>query len=204
MLLKGDTELILPLSRKHGCAAHLGFSTFLGDSLVHFRRSQIEHKEVFTICADELSQNLVSVVRVPAHHIKQLHKEDLARYLAGFALAAAVGTPLKRMQVRFKAGTDSQLACLSVDQKLNVIDLRQALDASGVQADFVIVEGDRRFADVGKEFTADNLKLIQAEGVILFNPIIDQYRGSKYMVTLFCSGKKPLYDETHSLLKHNR
>ena len=99
MLLKGNTELILPLSREHGRAAHLGFCAFLGDSLVYFRRGKIEHKEVLTICADELSQNLVSVVRIPAHHIKQLHKEDLARYLAGFALAAAVGTPLKRMQV---------------------------------------------------------------------------------------------------------
>ena len=46
--------------------------------------------------------------------------------------------------------------------------------------------------------------LCSDEDKSLAQPIIDQYRGSKYMVTLFCSGKQPMYDETRSLLKHNR
>ena len=70
MFFERNTKLILPLSREHGRAAHLGFRTILDDPLVHFRRGKIAHKEVLTISADELSQYLVSVVRVPAHHIK--------------------------------------------------------------------------------------------------------------------------------------
>lgn len=46
--------------------------------------------------------------------------------------------------------------------------------------------------------------LCSDEDKSLAQPIIDQYRGSKYMVTLFRSGKKPLFDETRALLRHNR
>lgn len=46
--------------------------------------------------------------------------------------------------------------------------------------------------------------LCSDEDKSLAQPIIDQYRESKYMVTLFCSGKKPLFDKTRTLLTHNR
>lgn len=155
MFLKGNAKLILPLRWEYRRAAHLGLCAFLNDPLVHLCGGEIEYKEILAISPDELTQNFVSVVWIPAHHIEQLHEEDLARHLTRLAFAATVGTPLKRMQIRFETWPDSQLPRLAVDQKLNVIDLRQALDACRVQTDLVVVEGDGRFADVRKEFNGE-------------------------------------------------
>lgn len=42
------------------------------------------------------------------------------------------------------------------------------------------------------------------ENKTLAQPVIDKYRGTDYLVVLFCSGKGNLQENTLSLLLHNR
>ena len=55
------------------------------------------------------------------------------------------------MEIRLKAWTDSQLLRLPIDQKLNEVDLRQALYAGGIQADLVVAEGNGWLTDMREE-----------------------------------------------------
>ena len=95
MLFKGDAKLVLPFCREYGSPACLWFGSFFDDPLINLRGSEVKYKKVLIIRADELAKNLVSVTRIPVHHVKQLHEEKPSGYLTRLSLAAAAGAPLK-------------------------------------------------------------------------------------------------------------
>ena len=169
---KRDTKLILPLRREYRSPARLGLGAFFDDPLINLCGSKIEHKEIFAVRTDEFSKNLVSIAWIPAHHVKQLHEEYLPSHLTRLTLATAVGAPLERVQIRFQARPDSELLSLPIDQKLNVVYIRQAPDAGSIESDLVIAEGDGRFTHVREELSSNHLKLIQTEGIIILNRFI--------------------------------
>ena len=61
---------------------------------------------------------------------------------------------------------------LAIDQKLNVVDIRQAPDAGGIEPNLVVTESDGRFAHVREKLSANHLKLIQTERMIFLNRFI--------------------------------
>lgn len=92
MFIHGKAELVLPMLRENGRFGSLGLFAFLLRPLVYLRCGKVEEEQIFSIAADDIAQELVAVIVVPTHEVKELCKKQLATNLSGLALAVP-GTP---------------------------------------------------------------------------------------------------------------
>ena len=80
----GQAKLILPSGREHRYPGCLWLTAVLCNALEDLRRIQVESDQILTIGMDDLAEQLISVVEIPFHHLKELRKKELACYLSRF------------------------------------------------------------------------------------------------------------------------
>ena len=166
MFIHGKAELVLPMLRENGRFGSLGLFAFLLRPLVHLRCCKVEEKQILSIAADDITQELVAVIVVPAHEVKELCKEQLAADLSGFSLAVA-GTPRITILGVLITRQSNHLLGIGIDQELNKLYRRHLFQAGGIKLDLTVFEGYRGFVDVGKELSTNNLISFIAEVAVL-------------------------------------
>ena len=65
MFIHRKAELVLPMLRENRCSGSLGLFAILLRPLVNLRGREIEEKQILTITADDIAQELVAVIVVP-------------------------------------------------------------------------------------------------------------------------------------------
>ena len=78
MFINRQTELVLPLSRKYRCSGIAGLLALLKNSLVDLCIVHVKDKEILAICTDQLAEQLIALVGIPAHKLHDLCKEQAA------------------------------------------------------------------------------------------------------------------------------
>ena len=108
--------------------------------------------------AESIDESPVPVTLITEDMIKASGAKNLRDLLMTFVPGI---TPLEGEDVRFLTGANGQHLFLPIDQNLRIVDIRQFFDTGRVDAELPLAEGDSRFAELGEEFAADNLKSIE-------------------------------------------
>ena len=88
MFTIGQAELILPTGREYRCTRSLGLASVFCNTLIDLRSIQVECDQILTVGMDDLTKQLVPLINIPVHQLKELCKEELARHLARLPLPA--------------------------------------------------------------------------------------------------------------------
>ena len=166
MFVHRKAKLVLPMLREYGCSGSLGLFTFVLRPLVHLRCCKVEEKQILSIAADDIAQELIAVIVVPTHEVEEFCKEQLAADLSGFAFAIA-GTPRVSILGVLITRQSNHLLGIRVDQELNKLYRRHLFQAGGIKLDLTVFEGYRGFVNVGKELSTNNLISFIAEVAVL-------------------------------------
>ena len=169
MLLYRFAELTDPFAgiyRRSGCLSAL-FSVLIHDGfpLIHGSGRQIKYKQVLILMMNHLPDDLISVRRIPLHHVHD-HGE---KHAAGDDLRfPRSSTPLERIPIVLRAGANHQLFLLTVNQNLHILHIRGFLETYSIDAELTVCEGDRRFQHVRIILTPCHLKTVVTEiGILL-------------------------------------
>lgn len=79
----GQTELILPTGWEYRCTRSLGLASVFCNTLINLGGVQVEYNQILIISMDDLANQLVPVINIPVHQLKELCKEELTRHLTG-------------------------------------------------------------------------------------------------------------------------
>ena len=109
------------------------------------------------------------MVGIPIHHVKHFQKEQRAGCLPRFSFTLTHRTPLKGTTLIFPTGTECQNLGMRIDQGLNEACIRESIQASGIDIELAVIEGNCRFMGMRKELSADNLEFLQVEVRAHFN-----------------------------------
>ena len=112
--------------------------------LIHFRSSEVKKQKIFPIAADNVSEQFVSEIMIPTHHVKQLGKEQLATNLSGLALAVA-STPGIAVFGIFLTRKYDHFFSLGVNQELHKLHGRHFFQTGGIELYSAILKRNRWF-----------------------------------------------------------
>ena len=82
-----------------------------------------EVKHVFAIRVDNISEQLITAVRIPLHHGKNLCEKYLACNLTWSAFPLGLVTPFERISCTFLAGTKCEDLPFTVNKHLHVVGM---------------------------------------------------------------------------------
>ena len=120
---------------------------------------------------DDFSKQLVPVIDIPVHQLKELCKEEFPRHLSWLSLFANCIAPCKCISLKFGAGTQRKDARLPIDQELDTVCVRELVQASGVDIDFVVVERYRWFESVCKKLPSNHLVSVKIKVIMKLDHI---------------------------------
>lgn len=144
MLVIRQTELSLPLCGENRGARGFGFPLRRDCFLIHLCGGEVERKQIFPVGMDQFTEQFITVVRVPIHKGEYLRKKEFAGYLLGSTLTFRCAAPKERVPLFFLARAEGHDFGLLVNQCLHIIGIRELRQASGVDIEFTVVEGNRR------------------------------------------------------------
>ena len=133
VLFNWHAEMIFPAIQVGGFTGCFTFfiTVFinLNSARIDLRGVQVKHKQVLSLAADQLTDDLVAMLGIPAHQRHDLSEEQRAYHFLRFAPCS---TPCKGVFDILAAGTYSQLFLFLVHQHLNKLGVRRFLQASSI------------------------------------------------------------------------
>lgn len=139
-----QAKLSLPLRGEDRGTRGLDLLSVVSEALVDFRCRKVKDKKVLVAALNQIPKHLVTIIRVPTHQLNNLGKEHAADYLSWFPFSTPAGAPKERIFFVLTAGTDGKFLLFRINEYLNIIYIRQTIQARCINGNLAIIKSNRR------------------------------------------------------------